>query len=73
MGVEIMDRPGVWQVPEGSGERKNGENWLQNYLWCPSDPGDQGIDDDDDVEIISGKKFCCSIQAELGIVRMSCF
>ena len=23
-----MDRPGVWQVPEGSGGRKNGENWL---------------------------------------------
>ena len=22
-----MDRPGLRQVPEGSGERKNGENW----------------------------------------------
>ena len=29
-----------WQVPEGSGEQeKNGENWLQNHLWCPNDPG----------------------------------
>ena len=28
-----MDRPGVWQVPEGNGEQgKNGENWLQNHL-----------------------------------------
>ena len=34
-----IDRPGVWQVPEGSGEQgKNGGNWLQNYLWCPNDP-----------------------------------
>ena len=34
-----MDRPGVRQVPEGSGEqRKNGENWFQNHLWCPNDP-----------------------------------
>ena len=34
-----MDRPGVRQVPEGSGEQgKNGKNWLQNHLWCPNDP-----------------------------------
>ena len=34
-----MDRPGVRQVPEGSGEQgKNGGNWLQNHLWCPNDP-----------------------------------
>ena len=34
-----IDRPGVWQVPEGSGEQgKNGGNWLQNHLWCPNDP-----------------------------------
>ena len=34
--IREMDRPGVRQVPEGSGEqRKNGGNWLQNYLWCP--------------------------------------
>ena len=33
-----MDRPGVRQVPEGSGEQKTGENWLQNHLWCPNDP-----------------------------------
>ena len=34
-----MDRPGVCQVPEGSGEQgKNGGNWLQNYLWCPNNP-----------------------------------
>ena len=29
--------------------RENGENCLQNYLWCPSDPRSKGIDDDDDV------------------------
>ena len=34
-----MDRPGVRQVLEGSREwEKNGENWLQNHLWCPNDP-----------------------------------
>ena len=34
-----MDRPGVRQVPEGSGEQgKYGGNWLRNHLWCPSDP-----------------------------------
>ena len=34
-----MDRPGVRPVPESSGEQeKNGENWLQNHLWCPNDP-----------------------------------
>ena len=34
-----MDRPGVRQVLEGSGEQgKMGKNWLQNRLWCPNDP-----------------------------------
>ena len=34
-----MDRPGVRQVPEGSGEQgKMEKNWLQNHLWCPNDP-----------------------------------
>ena len=34
-----MDRPGVQQVPENSGEQgKNGENWLQNDMLCPNDP-----------------------------------
>ena len=28
--------------------RENGENWLQNHLWCPNDPHGKGIDDDDD-------------------------
>ena len=37
--IRIIDRPGVRQVPEGSGEQgKNGDNWLQNHLWCPNDP-----------------------------------
>ena len=53
-----MDRPGVRQVPEGSGEQgKNGENWLQNHLWCPNDPRGLGIDDDDDGDCKS--KFYC--------------
>ena len=43
-----MDKPGVRQVTEGSGERKNGENSSQNHLWCPNDPRSSGIDDDDD-------------------------
>ena len=41
-----MDRPGVRQVSEGSGEQgKNGGNWLRNHLWCPSDPRGKGIDE----------------------------
>ena len=33
-----MDRPGVRQVPGGSGEQgKMEKNWSQNYLWCPND------------------------------------
>ena len=35
---------GRWRTEE------NGENWLQNYLWCPNDPRGYGIDDDDDDE-----------------------
>ena len=54
-----MDRPGVWQVPEGSGEQgKKGENWLQNYLLCPNDPRGQGIDDDDDGDLPSPACGC---------------
>ena len=50
-----MDRAGVRQVPEGSGEQgKMEKNWLQNYLWCPNDPRGYGIDDDDDDEVNFG-------------------
>ena len=31
--------------------RQNGRNWLQDHLWCPSDPHGQGIDDDDDDDL----------------------
>ena len=42
----LMDRRGVHQVPEGSGEQgKNGGNRLWNHLWCPNDPRSQGIDE----------------------------
>ena len=30
--------------------RKTGENWLQNHLWCPNYPRGYEIDDDDDDE-----------------------
>ena len=43
-----MDRPRVWQVPEGSGEQGKMEKTVAKHLWCPNDPGSQGIDDDDD-------------------------
>ena len=34
-----MDRPGVRQVPEGSGEQERMEKtWLRNHLWCPNNP-----------------------------------
>ena len=38
-----MDRPGVRQVPEGSGEQGKMEK-----TGCKRDPRGQGIDDDDD-------------------------
>ena len=41
---------GQWRTGE------NGENWLQNHLWCPNDPRGQGIhDDDDDTEYSENK------------------
>ena len=40
-----VDRPGVHQVPEGSGEQgKNGGNWLWNYLWCANNLRSWGVD-----------------------------
>ena len=33
-----MDRPGVRQVPEGSGEQGKMGNWLRNHLWCHNNP-----------------------------------
>ena len=41
--------------------RENGENWLQNHLWCPNDPSGHGIDDDDD-EIQGQDSFGSSTQ-----------
>ena len=36
-----MDRPGVRQVPEGSGEQeKMEETGCKMFLWCPNDPRD---------------------------------
>ena len=38
-----MRRPGVRQVPEGSGEQgRFAENGLQNHLWCPNNPRGKG-------------------------------
>ena len=38
----------AWSSASPRGQwRKNGENWLQNHLWCPNDPRGRGIDDDD--------------------------
>ena len=39
-----MDRPGVWAGPRGQWRiGENGENWLQNHLWCPNDPTIKGL------------------------------
>ena len=44
-----MDKPGVREVPEGSGEQgKMEKTGCKNLLWCPNDPRGEGIDDDDD-------------------------
>ena len=58
-----MDRPGVRQVPEGSGEQgKNGENWLRNHLWRPNDPRGYWMDDDDDKYLaLAGKLLYNSV------------
>ena len=35
-----MDRPRVWQVPEGSGEESEmKKTGLQSHLWRPKGPG----------------------------------
>ena len=39
--------------------RENGENWLQNHLWCPNDPCGQGVDDDDDEFITCNRPILC--------------
>ena len=31
-GLELSSSRGQWRTG------KNGENWLQNHLWCPNDP-----------------------------------
>ena len=33
-----MDRPGVRQVPEGSGEQGKMEKTGCKIIWCPNDP-----------------------------------
>ena len=41
----------AWSSASPSGQWrtvKNGENWLQNRLWCPNDPRGKGSDDYDD-------------------------
>ena len=41
----------AWTSPRPRGQWRTGKNggiWLWNHLWCPNDPGGQGIDDDDD-------------------------
>ena len=43
-----MDRPGVQQVPEGSGEQEKMEKTGCKIMWCPNDPRGLGIDDNDD-------------------------
>ena len=49
-----MDRPGVRQVPEGSGEQwKMEKTGCKNHLWCPNDPRGERIDDDDDDDEIN--------------------
>ena len=44
----------AWSSPSHRGQwrtGKNGGNWLQNHLWCPSDPRGEGIDYDDDDDV----------------------
>ena len=45
----------AWSLARPRGQwrtGKNGENWLQNHLWCPNDPrGDDDDDNDDDDDI----------------------
>ena len=49
-----QDRGGqAWSLANPGGQwrtGKNGENWLQNHLWCSIDPRGKGIGDDDDDE-----------------------
>ena len=55
------DKGRVWKTTSRNGQAwslasprrqwrtgENGENWLQNHLWCPNYPRGRGIDDDND-------------------------
>ena len=49
---------------------KNGENWMQNHLWCPNDPRGERIDDDggdDDASLGTG-----SVESGLISLFLSC-
>ena len=43
-----MDRPGVWKVPEGSGEQGKWRKLVAKSSVLPQQPSQLRIDDDDD-------------------------
>ena len=51
----LFEHGQTWSLASPRGQLrtgKNGENWLQNHLWCPNDPRGEGIDDDDDLSMM---------------------
>ena len=62
-----MDRPGVRQVPKGSGEQKNGGKWFWSYLCCSNAPSRlRGW-----VKVV--KKIKCKVLNSLLSFFLSCF
>ena len=66
-GLSSASPRGQWRTG------KNGENWLQNHLWCPSYPRGKGVDnnDDDDDDVLSPVNHRDYITAESKVKTIS--
>ena len=53
-----------WSLPSPRGQwrkGKNGQNWLQNHLWCPDDPPGLGIDE---MRESGNMPLCCVVSIQ---------
>ena len=53
--------------------RENGENWLRNHLWCPTNPHGLGIDNDNDDEFQITKLSECVPHMHWLVFCFHCF
>ena len=67
-----LDLSGVRQVPEGSGQQKNGGNWLWNHLLCLNDPRCQAIGEDEGVKVKVWRWRCEGEGVKVKVWRWRC-